>query len=156
MKIIDINGKERECAKAYVDPNYPGYVTIIFNSRRNPGTQYTQWMPIPDFLSKNPELTSVTDGVDITPAPEITGQPTKVGKDTLQDSTQNWEVNDYVGYYLWIVRGNGKGQLRTVLSCTHNTLKIDRPWEKPKPDKNSQYVLTSILTKLPINLQTQQ
>lgn len=154
MKIVDINGKERECAKAYVDSSYPGYVTVIFDSRRNPGTQYTQWIPIPDFLEKNPTLLSITKGVDITPAEDIAGTVTKVGKNSLQDFSQNWEDDDYKGYYVWISRGTGEGQLRKVVACTNNTLTIDKPWDKPLPDKTSQYVLTSTLSNLPLGLKS--
>lgn len=152
MKIFDINGKERECVKAYVDPNYPGYVTIIFDSKRNPGTQYIQWIPISDFLEHNPSLLSITKGADITPAIDIASTVSKVGKNTLQDITQNWEDDDYKGYFVWISRGAGEGQLRKVVACTNNTLTIDKPWEKPFPDKTSQYVLTSTLSNLPLGL----
>ena len=42
---------------------------------------------------------------------------------------------------MWISRGTGEGQQRTVLKNTKNTLYLNKDW-KIKPDKTSQYVLS--------------
>ena len=142
MQIIDINGKTRDCVRAHLDPHWPGFVTIDYESKNRQGYKHTEWYPIPDFLSRNPTLAHLVAGVDITPAPDLAGAVTKCTLNTLTDKTQNWEVNDYAGFYVWISRGAGVGQIRTVLSCTKNVLKVDKPWDKPIPTAGSQYVLT--------------
>ncbi len=142
MKIIDINGKERDCVRAHLDPHWPGFVTIDYESKNRPGYKHTEWYPIPDFLSRNPNLAHLIQGVDITPAKDIASTVTTSTSTSLKDLSQNWEVNDYAGFYVWISRGAGEGQVRTILSCTKNTLKIDKPWDKPFPNTTSQYVLS--------------
>ena len=145
MQIIDINGKTRDCVRAYLDPHWPGFVTIDYESKNRPGYKHTEWYPISDFLAHNPTLAHLVKGVDITPAPDLAGVVTKCTSNTLTDKTQNWEVNDYAGFYVWISRGMGEGQTRTILSSTKNTLTIDRPWDKPLPNTSSQYVLARVL-----------
>jgi len=142
MQIIDINGTRRDCVRAYLDPHWPGFVTIDYESKNRPGYKHTEWYPIPDFLSHNPSLAHLVKGVDVTPAPDLVGVVTRCTQDSLKDITQNWAVNDYAGFYVWIARGTGEGQVRTVLSCTKNTLKLDQPWDKPLPSATSQYVLS--------------
>ena len=142
MQIIDINGKTRDCVRAHLDPHWPGFVSIDYESRNRPGYKHTEWYPIPEFLSHNPNLAHLTKGVDITPPKDLASIVTKCTRDTLKDKSQNWEINDYAGFYVWIARGTGEGQIRTVLSCTTNTLKIDNPWDKPLPNSTSQYVLS--------------
>lgn len=142
MQIIDINGKARDCVRAHLDPHWPGFVTIDYESKNRPGYKHTEWYPIPDFLSQNPNLAHLVKGVDITPAKDLAGIVTKCTSLTLTDKTQNWELNDYAGFYVWISRGVGEGQVRTVLSCTKNTLSLDKPWDKPLPNHTSQYVLS--------------
>ena len=138
MQIIDINGKTRDCVRAHLDPHWPGFVTIDYESHNRPGYKHTEWYPIPDFLARNPSLAHLVKGVDITPAPDIASTVTSCTKTTLKDKTQNWEINDYAGFYVWISRGAGEGQVRTVLSCTKNVLRIDKSWDKPISTAGSQ------------------
>lgn len=145
MQIIDINGKARDCVRAHLDPHWPGFVTIDYESKNRPGYKHTEWYPIPDFLAHNPNLARLVKGVDITPAADLAGIITSCTSSTLKDKTQNWETNDYAGFYVWISRGEGEGQVRTVLSCTKDTLKLDKPWDKPRPAASSQYVLSRLL-----------
>lgn len=141
MKIIDINGRERECEDAYLDPKWPGYVTAKFKSKRREGYSHTEWYPIPEFLQNNPELKYIVDGKDSpNPKEEIAGEVTAAGKDSIRDSSANWFDNAYAGFQLWISRGKGEGQVRTILSNTAKTVKVDKPWDK-KPDKTSQYAI---------------
>ena len=142
MQIIDINGQARDCVRAHLDPHWPGFVTIDYESKNRPGYKHTEWYPIPDFLARNPNLAHLVAGVDVTPAADLAGIVTKCTPLTLKDLSQNWETNDYAGFYVWIARGTGEGQVRTVLSCTKNILKLDKPWDKPLPAASSQYVLS--------------
>jgi len=141
MKLIDINGRERECEDAYLDPKWPGYVTVKFVSKRRIGYSHTEWYPIPQFLQKNPDLKYIVEGKESSnPQEEIAGEVSAAGKDSLQDSTANWHKNAYAGFQVWIARGKGEGQVRTILSNTPKSLKIDKAWDK-KPDKTSQYAI---------------
>lgn len=148
MQIIDINGKARECVRAHLDPHWPGFVTVDYESKNRPGYKHTEWYPIPDFLAHNPNLSHLVKGVDITPAKDLAGIVTKCTSLTLTDKTQSWEINDYAGFYVWISRGASEGQVRTVLSCTKNTLTIDKSWDKPYPNSTSQYVLSRQLGQI--------
>lgn len=147
MKIIDINNSERECEDAYLDPSWPGYVTIKFISKRRKGHSHTEWYPIDKFVANNPNLEYIVKGKNAStnPAEEIAGVVTGTGPDSLRDSTANWQKNTYAGFTLWISRGKGEGQVRTILSNTPKSLKIDKPWDKPRPNKTSQYAIVSNL-----------
>lgn len=133
MQIVDINGTTRNCLKAYPDPTYPGYMRIEFASHH-------EWFTIKEFLAFNPGLTQLTSGTTALPDEDL-GVVTSAKKDCLKDTTKNWNVNEYIGFTLWISRGTGETQTRLVTQNSHNTLYIDRPWDL-KPDKTSQYVLT--------------
>ncbi len=133
MQIVDINGTPRNCLRCYADPSYPGYMRVEFKSHH-------EWFTIKEFISFNPTLTHLTSGSVALP-PEDLGVVTSAKTDSLTDSHKKWEVNDYLGFTLWISRGKGEAQTRTVVKNSPNTIYIDRPWET-KPDKTSQYVLT--------------
>jgi hypothetical protein len=140
MKIIDINGQERECLTIDSDPTYPGFIKVVYASRREPGTTRIEWYPMMDFIKQNPSL---KDSIKNTtpPAKDDLGVVTKSGKDHLKDSTKKWQTNCYAGFSVWISRGKGEGQIRTVLKNTFNALFINKPWDT-KPDKTSQYVVS--------------
>lgn len=148
MQITDINGKLRDCVRAHLDPHWPGFITVDYESNNRPGYKHTEWYPIPEFLASNPSLAHLTKGVDVSPAKDLVGIVTSCTHSTLKDITQKWAVNQYAGFSVWISRGQATGQIRTVLSCTKNTLKLDKAWDKPLPNSSSQYVLTreTILT----------
>lgn len=137
MIITDINGKERECVKAYPDKDYPGFIKVEYKNERR---SYNEWYPVDEFLAKNPDF--VTSGKEIKhEAPEITGVVTSSTDTTLTDKTQNWAENTYAGFPVWISRGKGEGQVRNVVSNTKDTLVIDKGWDT-KLNKFSEYVLS--------------
>ena len=55
MKIIDINNQERECDRVFLDPSWPGYVTVVIPSRVNPDKKRTEWIPLQNFYNNNPD-----------------------------------------------------------------------------------------------------
>ncbi len=146
MVITDINGKERECVKAYPDKDYPGYIKVEFKNERR---SYNEWYPVDEFLAKNPEFSDSTKEIKHE-APEIAGVVTSATDITLTDKTQNWAKNTYAGFPVWISRGKGESQVRNVVSNTKDTLVIDRAW-KTKLNKFSQYVLSrNIHEQMPV------
>lgn len=147
MKIIDINGRERECLRVFLDPAWPGYVSVEFKRTSDPEKTRVEWMPLPDFAAKNPQLKDLFVGHSTAPAPDTAGVVTSAGKDTLVDSLASWNPNSYAGYFVWISRGPGDGTTRTILKNTTTILYIDKPWDK-KPNKDSQY---AIVARLPQN-----
>ena len=74
-------------------------------------------------------------------AKDVTGVASRSTDTTLTDGKQKWEKNIYAGFPLWISRGKGEGQVRTILSNTKNTIVIDKRWEV-KPNRFSQYVIS--------------
>lgn len=140
MIIIDINGRKRECINVDLDDKFPGYVKVVFKSKIRKGYKHAEWFPLNEFLEKNPELKKQLGKSKVSP-PEDLGVVTKAGKKSLQDIAKNWKPNIYAGYPLWISRGKGEGQQRTVIKNNKNTLYIDKEWSV-KPDKTSQYVLS--------------
>jgi len=137
MHIIDINGNDRDCIKAYPDPNYPGYLKIEY---KNQVRSYTDWYPIKDFLINNPDLEHLTkNAASVTP--DDLGIVTKSTKDTLTDKTKKWKIDVYTDFPVWIARGKGEGQTRKVLSNTHSTLTLNTPWDI-LPDTTSQYLIS--------------
>lgn len=139
MKIIDLNGEERECVEVSPDKDYPGFVKVKYVSRYRQNHRYYEWYPKQDFVKNNPKLAHLAK--DVTPWQEDLGIVTKAKKDTLYDKTKNWRKNIFAGYPVWIARGKGEGQLRTILKNTHNTIYLDKQWETI-PDKTSQYVIS--------------
>lgn len=137
MKIIDINGNERECVNAYPDKDYPGFIKVEFSTSLR---SYTEWYPIEEFKSRNPNLEYIVKGVR-KEAKDSTGVVSKSTNTTFTDSQQKWEKNIYAGFPMWISRGKGEGQVRTVLSNTGNTIVIDKQWDV-KPNRFSQYVIS--------------
>ena len=144
MQITDLNGRPRECLRVFLDPAWPGYASVEFASKREPGTTRIEWMPLSDFASRNPQLKELFGRGVATPPPEITGVVSFVTRDTMTDKIQNWQKNVYASYYLWISRGPGEGQTRIIVSNTKNKLILDKPWET-KPTKESQYTVVQHL-----------
>lgn len=137
MVITDINGKQRDCVKAYPDKDYPGFIKIEYKNERR---SYNEWYPVDEFLAKNPDFNDSTK--EIKPqAPEIAGIVSSATDITLTDKTQKWAKNTYAGFPVWISRGKGEGQVRNVISNTKDTLVIDKKWGA-KLNKFSQYVLS--------------
>ncbi|PJE69378.1 hypothetical protein COU96_00070, partial [Candidatus Shapirobacteria bacterium CG10_big_fil_rev_8_21_14_0_10_38_14] len=60
MKIIDINGEERDCVKVYPDPKFAGYMKVEFASKNRVGYTHSEWYPIADFIKNNPKLKNLT------------------------------------------------------------------------------------------------
>lgn len=137
MKIVDINGKTRDCVKAYPDPSYPGFIRVEYE---NPRRKYHVWYPVDDFIKNNPGLMEVIKGTSKPPA-EITSTPTSATKSTLTDSTQKWEEDIYKGLHVWIGRGKGEGQSEEIIANTTDTLILKENW-KELPDETSQYVIS--------------
>ncbi len=133
MKIIDINGSERECVNVALDPDYPGFMKAQFR-------RHHEWYTIEEFIHFNPKLTKLASTAHPV-AQEIVGTVTKAGSDHLQDSRQTWSIDTYQGFFVWISRGWGEGQKRLVKRNTANTLYIDHDWDV-KPNSTSQYVLS--------------
>ncbi len=137
MKIIDINGNERDCARAYPDKEYPGYMRVEFETEVR---SHHVWYPIDEFIKNNPNLVNLTKSAPEV-IEEIVGNVTSSKLKSLTDKKQKWEVDAYKGFPLWISRGTGEGQIRTVTSNTKNTLEVDKDWIT-LPNNTSQYVLS--------------
>ena len=140
MTVTDINGSVRECLNITHDHSYPGYVKVEFASNRLAPATYFEWYPIDDFISYNPALAHIVNN-KLQPAQDDLGVVSKSSANTLSDKTKKWTPNSYASFPLWISRGTGEGQVRTILSNTHNMLTLDKPFEI-KPDKTSQYVIS--------------
>jgi hypothetical protein len=133
MKIIDINGSEREVKSAAPDPTYPGFMKVEFR-------RHHEWYSIKEFLQFNPTLSSLTNSA-APEAPDVVGVLTSATKTSLSDSSQDWDDNIYAGYFVWISRGKGEGQKRTILKNNKSKLTLDKAWDTI-PNKTSQYVVS--------------
>jgi hypothetical protein len=147
MKIVDINNSIRECKRVFLDPAWPGYVSVEFVRKSDSQKTRIEWMPLSDFATKNPQLSDLWGTHSTAPAPDTAGVVTMAGKDTLVDSAASWGINAYAGHYVWISRGPGDGSTRIILKNTATILYMDKPWDK-KPNKDSQY---AIVQRLPQN-----
>ena len=147
MQIIDLNSRTRECLRVFLDPAWPGYASVEFQSKADPEKTRIEWMPLADFALKNPTLTALFDGHSTTAAEDTSGIVTTTGADTLVDKNASWTPNIYAGYFLWISRGPGDGTTRTILKNTKTILYVDKPWDT-KPTRDSQYV---VVQQLPEN-----
>lgn len=137
MEIIDINGNKRECHSVATDKDYPGYVKITFKNDRR---EYYEWYTIEEFKLKNPNHPLPTGKLN-KPAYEDLGRVSSSTEFTLTDKIKSWPENVFKDLPLWISRGKGESQVRTVKSNGKNTMVIDKAWVI-LPDKTSQYVVS--------------
>ncbi|MBP9817219.1 hypothetical protein KBC75_00495 [Candidatus Shapirobacteria bacterium] len=140
MIITDINGSQRECVETRIDPQYPGFVTVVYASKNRPGDKHVEWYPMEEFMKLNPEVVTVLGGMPNTPKDDL-GVVTHAGEMYMEDTKKDWQTNIYVGFYVWISRGEGEAQVRLIKSNSKNTLTIDRVWDKV-PNTTSQYVIS--------------
>lgn len=140
MKIIDLNGFERDCDEVKLDQAFPGFITVKYTSTRPPHNQYTEWYPIDEFNKNNPELSKIL-GNPVPPPKSELGVVSHSGEFYLEDTSKNWDNNIFVGYMVWISRGTGEGQVKLIKSNTKNNLTIDTAWDV-LPDIKSQYVIS--------------
>ena len=140
MKIIDVNGNERESVSAAPDKDFPGYMKIAFESKIRKGYQHSEWYPLDEFIKNNPKLAHLAKGAPKLPREDL-GVVSSALKTSLTDKKKKWKINDFTGNHLWISRGKGEAQTRKIISNTKNTLVINQPW-KVIPDKTSQYVIS--------------
>ncbi len=140
MKIIDVNGNERECVSATPDKGFPGYMKIEFKSKIRKDYHHSEWYPVNEFVKNNPKLAHLAKGAPKPPKEDL-GVVTSASKTSLTDKKKKWKTNNFAGYPLWISRGKGEAQTRKIISNTKNTLTINQPW-KVIPDKTSQYVIS--------------
>lgn len=134
MKIIDINDIEREVQSAAPDPSYPGFIRVEFR-------RHHEWMSFAEFTERNPKLKHLLDDTPPPPA-DIVSTVSGATKNTLTDKTQAWTKDAYLGMTVWLSRGLGEGQKRTVIKNTKITLTVDREWDT-KPNHTTQYVITA-------------
>lgn len=140
MKIIDINGQKRDCVSVVPDKDYPGFMRVRYVSKLRKGYSHSEWYAIGDFIKNNPTLKNLTNKAP-KQIQEDLGVVTSVKGDLLSDLSKKWEKDVFAGTTIWISRGKGEGQTRTVVSNDANTVIIDQPW-KEIPDKTSQYVIS--------------
>lgn len=138
--IVDMNGNQRECVKANADSAWPGYMKIEYQSKTRKNFSYTEWYPVQDFVKNNPSLAYLVKDA-AKPWKEDLGRVTLASNQTLTDKTKKWQSNEFAGYPLWISRGKGEGQMKTIVINSNDTLIIDSPWNVT-PDKTSQYVIS--------------
>lgn len=140
MLISDINGQKRECVAIFADKKFPGFLKIKYISRYRQGHMYYEWYRKDEFIKNNPHLAHLAKNV--ASWQEDLGVVSKADKKSLTDKTKNWRENIFAGYPVWIARGKGEGQIRTILKNSHNTLYLDTAWNI-LPNKTSQYVISN-------------
>lgn len=140
MKIIDINGIKRECVSVVPDKAFPGFMKVEYKSKIRKDYTHSEWYPIADFVKNNPRLAHLAKGAPKPPKEDL-GIVSKATTNSLYDKTKKWRKNIFAGYPLWISRGKGEGQTRTILSNDARRLTIDKNWDVI-PDRSSQYVIS--------------
>ncbi len=140
MQIIDINGNKRDCMKIFIDKKWPDQVSVIFESKRRKGEKHTEWFPMDDFIKFNPQMKSLImkEGHEVA---EDLGVVSSSGAKFIKDNKKNWKRDIFVGFPLWISRGAGEGQFRTIVENSHDVVLVDKEWDIV-PDKTSQYVIS--------------
>lgn len=113
---------------------------IEFKSKTRKNYTYSEWYPVTDFVKNNPKLAHLAKKAP-KPVKEDLGVVSSATKNSLTDKTKGWEQNIFASYPLWISRGKGEGQVRTILANDAHRLTIDKPWQVV-PDKTSQYVIS--------------
>ena len=140
LKILDTNGKSRDCDSVAPDPSFPGFVKVDFTSKIRTGYKHSEWYPTIEFLRLNPSLRELLKGAP-QKAQDSLGNVTKATKNSLTDKAKKWSDNAYRGFPIWISRGRGESQTRKVVSNSPDTLVVDTNWVIV-PDKSSQYLIS--------------
>lgn len=140
MEIIDINGNKREYIRAELDGKWPGFVRVDFESKNRAGYQHSEWYPVAEFLKNNPKLASSIKNAPPSPNDDL-GVVSSSKKQSLTDKNKKWTKDAYAGFPVWISRGKGEGQTRTIIANTANTVTVNSPWDVI-PNKTSQYVIS--------------
>ena len=72
----------------------------------------------------------------------VHGAPTIVTATTIMDLSKSWTPNKWANATVRITSGDGKGQVRSIVANTNNTLMVSPPWAFPLPDALSTYAIT--------------
>ncbi len=137
MKIIDINGNNRDCSSVIPDFDWPGYVKAEIVDRSG---IHSEWYTIDDFIKFNPSLKNLIKGAPKKKGEDL-GVVTESKNNTLTDKKKIWGKDIFAGTPIWIARGRGEGQIRKVISNNKNTVVVDKIWDV-LPDKTSQYLIS--------------
>lgn len=140
MKIIDINGSEREAKSVAPDPQYPGYIKIEFR-------RHHEWYTLKEFLQFNPKLKKLTLGAK-EPPKDVVGIVTKGGPNFIIDDKAELVPQAHLGMEIWLSRGKGEGQQRIVVKNTKTRITVDQPFD-PIPDSSSQFVISQTIKDVP-------
>jgi hypothetical protein len=140
MKIVDINGTEREAKSVAPDPKFPGYMKVEFR-------RHHEWYTIKEFLQFNPKLDHLTQGA-AEPPQDVVGYVTKAGPDFIIDEKAALKPRAHLGMEIWISRGKGESQQRNVVKNTKTRITVDKPWD-PVPDQSSQFVISQSIMDVP-------
>ena len=79
---------------------------------------------------------------DYRPVIEVDSTATSGDDDTLTDTAQNWDTDEWADYRVTIISGPGSGQSRWILSNTATELTVHREW-LVNPTDSSRYQITS-------------
>ena len=67
-----------------------------------------------------------------------TGTITQANERIIEDANQNWSMNEWSGYYIYITSGRGSGQIRNITGNTATTITVS-PSFVNAPDPLSSY-----------------
>ncbi len=74
-----------------------------------------------------------------------TGTATAAGASAITDAAQSWTTDALVGSYVKVTGGDGKGQVRVILSNTATTLTVSQGWSSGDlPTVGSTFAVTDI------------
>lgn len=74
----------------------------------------------------------------------VQGTPTIVTATTIMDLSKSWTPNKWANATVRITSGDGKGQVRSVVANTSNTLMVNPPWAFPLPNMFSTYAISVV------------
>jgi RHS repeat-associated protein len=122
--------------------------TVIITSGTGAGQTATISSNSPTQLVLSTTWTTIPDATStyvILPVPAAQNG-TSSGSNTattLNDLTQSWTVNQWVGHTVAITSGTGAGQLARITANTANQLTVSTPWTTT-PDATSSYAILDI------------
>ncbi len=115
-----MNNSERVCERAYLDPHWPGFVTVLFVSKHRPGYKHTKWMPTVDFFQINSSLKGkITDDENIQDDQGTPGNANIIAS-TVAITVSNTVLGDRVSVFRTI-DGDTSGRINTTYLTSHAT-----------------------------------
>jgi hypothetical protein len=126
-------------ASAAVQEPAPGTVYDVYYTSDKLASEYrpivwTDMNKVVAWYGQKQPRTTLDSGTASAAAPNV-----------FTDASKAWTTDQYIGNYLKITSGTGKGQVRVIIANNGTQLTLSQDWNSlSTPDTTSQYIITDV------------